>query len=579
MPASAPEASPRARALVEGLAAIAPRSSPEDRAEKIRLLDALAGRRIARPQGLLRFHEALCLLQAYPDDREVLTRVDEALAAFPARVSRLDAAARRRLDDSGIVGSSLDYPFGLPMARWLASRYPRHVDVVWADFDDNERLEDVLTLLVAKAEEDTFTEGGLGWRQWIRAAKGGRRLSDLQVLVELFERAVLPDEISDWLFEGLGLPIRWRLRTFTGSRTGARLPFDQPFFGSPVPPSPGFDLVRAVGAPPARLWRAPRRQADALIEAARLAMATRARELHAFSHPNRDDVLLADCGRGLTVALIGLDPDWRLPFEGYYAFFALRNGVPVGYGGAWCLFETMEFGFNIFESFRQGESRLVLGQVLSVFHHVFGIRAVVVDPYQIGHGNAEALRSGAFYFYSRLGFRPHDPEVLALAAQEQEKIARDRAYRSPLPVLRRLVRGEMCLRLPGASRRPEGRVRASQLATLATQHIARRFAGDRAAAVREATSRVSRALGAPGWRRWPRPARAAFERWALVLSLVPDLSRWPAPERRSLLRMIRAKGDTSEAVYVRLMDGHPRLRRTLEALVHASASAASMSRP
>ena len=355
MPASAPEASPRARALVEALAAIAPRSSPADRAEKIRLLDALAGRRIARPQGLLRFHEALCLLQAYPDDREVLTRVDEALAAFPARVSRLDAAARRRLDDSGIVGSSLAYPFGLPMARWLASRYPRHVDVVWADFDDNERLEDVLTLLVAKAEEDTFTEGGLGWRQWIRAAKGGRRLSDLQVLVELFERAVLPDEISDWLFEGLGLPIRWRLRTFTGSRTGARLRFDLPFFGSPVPPAPGFDLVRAAGAPPARLWRAPRRQADVLIEAARLAMATRTRELHAFSHPNRDDVLLADCGRGLTVALIGLDPDWRLPFEGYYAFFALRNGVPVGYGGAWCLFETMEFGFNIFESFRQGE--------------------------------------------------------------------------------------------------------------------------------------------------------------------------------------------------------------------------------
>ncbi len=58
----------------------------------------------------------------------MLTRVDEALAAFPARVRRLGAAARRRLDDSGIVGSSLDYPFGLHMARWLASRYPRDVE-------------------------------------------------------------------------------------------------------------------------------------------------------------------------------------------------------------------------------------------------------------------------------------------------------------------------------------------------------------------------------------------------------------------------------------------------------------------
>ena len=125
MPASAPDASPRARALVEDLAAIAPRPSPADRAEKIRLPGALAGRRTAHPQGLLRFHEALCLLQASPDDQEGLTRGTDALAAFPARVSRLDAAPRRRLDGSGMEGSSLDYPFGLPMARWLAARYPR----------------------------------------------------------------------------------------------------------------------------------------------------------------------------------------------------------------------------------------------------------------------------------------------------------------------------------------------------------------------------------------------------------------------------------------------------------------------
>ncbi len=70
-----------------------------------------------------------------------------------------------------------------------------------------------------------------------------------------------------------------------------------------------------------------------------------------------------------------------------------------------------------------------------------------------------------------------------------------------------------------------------------------------------------------------------FERWALVLSLVPDLSRWPAPERRSLLRMIRAKGDTSEAAYVRLMDGQSRLRQALERLVRDAAPAPAAARP
>ncbi|MBI2528637.1 MAG: hypothetical protein HYV93_21975 [Candidatus Rokubacteria bacterium] len=570
MPAPAPDGT-RARALIEALAAVAPRSSPDDRAEKRRLLDSLAGRRIGHPAVLLRFHETLCLLQAYPDDREILTRVDSALSTFPDRVQQLGGGARARLRESGIVGTSLEYPFGLPMARWLAARHPREVEVAWASFVEDERLEDVLTLLVARAEEDAFTEGGLGWRQWIRAAKGGRRVSDLRVLAELFGQAELPEEVRDWLFEGLGLSIRWRLRTLAASRTGARLPCPAPFFGPPASSPAGFDLVRAVTAPLAQPRRVAGPEADALIEAARLAMATRARELHAFSHPNADDVLLADCGRGLTVALIGLDPAWRLPFEGYYAFFALRNGVPVGYGGGWCLFETMEFGFNIFESFRQGESRIVLAEVLRVFRRVFGIRTVVVDPYQIGHDNAEALRSGAFYFYYRLGFRPHDPEVLALAAHEQGKVARDRSYRSALPVLRRLVRGELALRLPGASPRPESRIRARQLATLATRDIGLRFAGDRAAATREATGRVGRALGAAGWRRWQPAGRGAFERWALVLALLPDLPRWPAAERRRVARMIQAKGEPGEAAYVRQMQALPRLRRALEALAREAA--------
>ena len=99
-------------------------------------------------------------------------------------------------------------------------------------------------------------------------------------------------------------------------------------------------------------------------------------------------------GPGLRVVLIGLQPEFRLPFEGYYAFLAIRNGVPVGYGGGWCLFETLEFGFNIFESFRQGESAWILGQVLRAYHHVFRMRTVAVDPYQLGADNLEALRSG-----------------------------------------------------------------------------------------------------------------------------------------------------------------------------------------
>ena len=56
---------------------------------------------------------------------------------------------------------------------------------------------------------------------------------------------------------------------------------------------------------------------------------------------------------------------------------------------------------------------------------------------------------------------------------------------------------------------------------------------------------------------------------AVVAALIPDLDRWPPADRRRLVEVMRAKGGASEARYVRLLDGHARLRRSLEALAPA----------
>src|SRR5947208_3071781 len=83
------------RDLADRLAAVASRYTPDARKAKLELLARLETARVGPAAALLRLHEALCFLQAYPDDAEVLARVDRALAAFPARVTRLGAPARR----------------------------------------------------------------------------------------------------------------------------------------------------------------------------------------------------------------------------------------------------------------------------------------------------------------------------------------------------------------------------------------------------------------------------------------------------------------------------------------------------
>ncbi|MGH7334711.1 MAG: hypothetical protein ACREKS_18590 [Candidatus Rokuibacteriota bacterium] len=569
-------APPTPRVLVDQLVDLAPRVSPAASGAKARVLERLETVAIGVPRVLRRYHEALCYLQAYPDDPRVLVRVDQALAAWGARIGRLSRHARARLADSGIAGTVLSYPFGFAMARWLATRVPRQVRIVWGGAEEGERLEETLSLLVTRIEGEAFTEGGPGWRRWLRIAAGSRRLTELQLLIEVFERAHVEGPTRDWLFESLGLTLEWRLSATGPSRTHARLAWPSPL----TVETNGYGRLLANRG--RRQWRhhlaqtvrralalrpAPPALAASLIEAARIAMATRARELFAFSYANPHDVLVADPERGLRIALIGLLPSQRLPLEAYYAFLVLRNGVPVSYGGGWYLFETLEIGFNVFESFRHGESSHLAGQVLRVYRQAFPMRAVVVDRYQIGDQNDEALRSGALYFYQRLGFRPTDPATRRLLEAERAKVARDPHYRSPRSVLRRLARSDLVLGLTRAA--PPRRVRTGVLASAVSDHVARHFAGDRAAATRLAMARVGRLLGAWRQRAWP-PAHAAFETFSLVLGLVPDLAQWPTTDRRALARIVEAKVGADERAYAGLMDAHHRLRGALAQLTRGA---------
>src|SRR6267143_150194 len=299
------------RGLADGLAAVASRYTPDARNAKLEFLERLETARLGQPPALLRLHETLCFLQAYPDDAEVLARVDRALAAFPARALGLGATARRRLHDAGVAGATLDYPFGLPMARWLARRFPHDAEIAWGRFEEAERLDETLSLLASAAEGDAFSEGGMGWRRWLRVAKGGRRMTDLELLIELFEHAALPGEARDWLWENVRLPVLWTPRGPGASRTLAKLPTARAFFHEDGLRRPAAPLARKLAGPPPRLRRAPRAFAETLIDTARVAMATRQRELHAFSHPNPDDVLVADAPRGLRMAFFGLAPGFR----------------------------------------------------------------------------------------------------------------------------------------------------------------------------------------------------------------------------------------------------------------------------
>src|SRR5262249_29274826 len=243
------KAAPDGAGLVAALGDVAAQFSPEARAEKRRLLETLRATTISDPVMLVRFHEGLCSLQAYPDDRDILRRVDGLLHEFPARTRALGSRALARLHDSGIAGTTAEYPFGLPLSRWIAARLGPHADIGWAAEPDTEKIAEALDLLVTPSESDAFSEGGYTVRQWLEVARAGRRLTDLQVLVEAFDRAPLDAGLRDWLYESLGLPVRFRLSVEGISRTLAKRPVARPFLQRTALRRHGVDVVREATRP------------------------------------------------------------------------------------------------------------------------------------------------------------------------------------------------------------------------------------------------------------------------------------------------------------------------------------------
>jgi hypothetical protein len=94
------------------------------------------------------------------------------------------------------------------------------------------------------------------------------------------------------------------------------------------------------------------------------------------------------------------------------------------------------------------------------------------------------------------------------------------------------------------------------------QHLAGMDHGDRASAARRCAERVRKVLGVTDHRQWPLDEQRAFIDLAPAIDLIPDLSSWTAHEKRSLLALMRAKGQLTEERYITALRTHKRLMAT-----------------
>lgn len=507
-----------------------------------------------------RQHAALCLESAFPGTTAAYRQARERLAGFQDYVS----GARDQLEDTGIAGTPVHYAFSFEVARWLAKKCPGEVCIDWASVDDTWSLDELLRYLIRPAEDEYFDSGYVSSRDWIDQARAGHPGTDFDwLMAQLQEKRMR--RVWTQLYDAADIPLTWNLADSRYSKSRNAAPIGRVSTrAAGMRPRPRYPQ-RAI-AEPIDIRRLNPRQGSRLVDVAMASLAVRHRETWHFNHANPGEVYLADVGSGVSVAVFGLLPEFRYPLETTMGFLILANGMPVGYGGSSAVFKQANTGISIFEEYRGSEAAFLWTQVMRVYHSLVGCTRFIANAYQFGANNDEALKSGAFWFYYRLGFRPVVEEVHKLAQRETGRIRADRDYRCNRKTLRRLASCDMHLVLPGAKAAElfdEAWLTTSSM--LASRALGAAGAATHLASANAVAEAVARDLAIRNLSSWTPAERRAFTAIAPIVAAA-EPKAWSTADKRSMRELLRAKGGPREARYAQLLCRHGRF---LEALRYA----------
>jgi len=540
-------------------------------ANVVKLLNRLDAMRLADTASLIRFHEALLFLRAFPQGPTVVRATERILNRFHKRVEALRKAGAD-MDDfdtfeaSGIAGTEMEDALSFDVASWLIKRMPGKVEIAWENYEPGRNLGNTGPRFIPLLEDDAYVEADTPWRRWLEAAGGEfkrKKHATPAWLIECFERLPLPAQQKAELYESLRVPLRWKLENSAITRTRNWKPVRSVFYHSePLISRSQVSLADELARRPPLLTKLSRKQGDEITDLIREVMLVRYRELYGTTLGDPRSAVRSDVGRGVTIYLWHLPPDRRLPLRAYVAGLTLKNGVPINYIEAIGLCEWMEVGFNTFYTFRGGEAGWVYAQVLRCLCHVMGTTCVSVYPYQLGHENEEAIASGAFWFYRKLGFRPGRADLQRLAEREEQKIAANSKYRTPARTLKRLAAGHVFYELPGSEVGAWDRFSTRNIGLQVNRRMARDFGGDASRMREHARRALERSLGVRT-SSWSPLEKASFDNFAVVLADVPELRAWTREEKEDLVRIIRAKAKPDEMLYLHLTQRHTRIRKAL----------------
>ncbi len=535
--------------------------------EKLQLLVNLEHKSLGRAADVERLHEELCFSRAWPDNPKLLTTVNRMLRNFSARADLNRFAGA--LENSGIAGTDIRFAFYRVTTQWLAERCGDSLTIDWKQFEAVDRLSRTLESLALLSERGALQQYLYDTPDWIDRMRADDE-TDAVFLVRRFAALGGAEALRDSVYDELDIPFHLSSSATTPTRTQEYMRPKAIQYQRRNIKRNTVDLRQAANRR-IRFESVSRRQAMRLVNLAKSAMVARSRDLDAFAYASADDVMRVHCGHGIQIVLVGMLPEKRYLLECEYGYLMLRNGVVLGYGTGTGLLGSCQIAFNLFPTFRGAETTELYACVLATLHKLFDADTFSVDSYQIGADNEEAIDSGAWWFYARMGFRPRASEATKLADAELRK-AQKKGYRSSKSTLRQLAHYPLYFSLARKRQDVLPMVCTDSFSLGVLDYVSKRFGSQREEGARRCSQELADALGVDSVADWPADEQLMWHRISPVIAAIADVAEWPKAERDTLVDVIQAKGGVCEKDYVMLFDAHKRLRRAVAAFAANAAA-------
>ena len=450
--------------------------SKESTNQKLNCLAQLSKSWWTHSQDMLNYQDLLLFLAAYADNEKVRKAIENEFQRISKYFGQLKEDALDAYRDSFLPFTSTSLIFSHEFLFWLSKLDECKLTFDGIDAED-DALNAVLKLTLPSLESEITS---IGYRnEELLLALGIKKNNQLQFLLEEFNGLGALPKLKDFVWDQLKIWTKIKGTHIGFSKFYNRLEPTHFFYSEELVKRFDHKELLAKALPKAKVL--VKKEKEQIIRTIGKSMVHTMRETDPATYMDEETLCYYELERGISIALYGMQAARQMPMQSYIGYTLFKNGYPYAYGGSWILGERAHFGINIYEPFRGGESGYVMCQLLRTYIQLFKLNYIEVDAYQFGRDNTDGIKSGAFWFYYRYGFRPIDKTLAALAEAEAIKIKEKTKYRSSEKTLIKLAQYNMALRL--------GALKHEELSTLTEKIqpiLIKRFGGNRNLATKEA---------------------------------------------------------------------------------------------